>query len=231
MTSEPQSLSFAADLPFEYVGGDASLDLVNTVDWTARGLEMDRLSSYERLVRWAEGAGVVGAAEGEALRRRAESRPREAEAAYRSARRLRSVVRRLYLAAVRAEPLDAALGDFNPVLGEAMRRLELAPGTAAPREGRVARWEWVERGERLDSLLWPVARAAADLLASPEGARVRVCGGEGCGWVFVDRSRNGFRRWCQMEVCGTREKSRRRADRGRPPERGARGAISSSGRG
>ena len=229
MSTDPQSLSFASDLPFEYVGGDASLDLVNTVDWTARGLEMDRLSSYERLVRWAEGAGVVGAAEGEALRRRAKARPQEATAAYQSARWLRWVVRRLYLAAANAEPLDAALGDFNDVLAGAMRRLELAPAPAG--EGRVARWAWVGRDERLDSPLWPVARAAADLLASAEGDRVRVCGGEGCGWVFVDRSRNGFRRWCQMEVCGTREKSRRRANRERPVGRGVPGAVSSSGRG
>jgi predicted RNA-binding Zn ribbon-like protein len=29
--------------------------------------------------------------------------------------------------------------------------------------------------------------------------------------MYVDRSRNGLRRWCQMEVCGTKEKSRQRA--------------------
>jgi predicted RNA-binding Zn ribbon-like protein len=28
----------------------------------------------------------------------------------------------------------------------------------------------------------------------------------------VDRSRNGFRRWCQMRTCGTREKTRRRRE-------------------
>jgi predicted RNA-binding Zn ribbon-like protein len=33
--------------------------------------------------------------------------------------------------------------------------------------------------------------------------------------MFVDRSRNGFRRWCQMATCGTEEKTRRRAARAR----------------
>jgi predicted RNA-binding Zn ribbon-like protein len=56
-----------------------------------------------------------------------------------------------------------------------------------------------------------VLRAAGDLLASDEAARIRECGGEDCGWMYVDRSRNGLRRWCQMEVCGTKEKSRQRA--------------------
>jgi predicted RNA-binding Zn ribbon-like protein len=64
--------------------------------------------------------------------------------------------------------------------------------------------------QRLDSVLWPVLRSAAALLASDEADKVRTCAGPDCGWVYVDRSRNGFRRWCQMRTCGTREKSRRR---------------------
>jgi predicted RNA-binding Zn ribbon-like protein len=41
--------------------------------------------------------------------------------------------------------------------------------------------------------------------------RVRVCPLDegGCGWVFLDRSRNGSRRWCAMADCGTQAKSRR----------------------
>ncbi|WP_352849024.1 CGNR zinc finger domain-containing protein [Mesorhizobium sp. M0199] len=35
-------------------------------------------------------------------------------------------------------------------------------------------------------------------------ARLRVC--PRCGWLFVDISRGGKRRWCNMRVCGNREK-------------------------
>ena len=66
----------AADPPLRYIGGDASLDLVNTVDWTARGLANERLTGYERLTRWAEGAGVLPRAEAQRLR--AEARERHA---------------------------------------------------------------------------------------------------------------------------------------------------------
>ena len=38
--------------------------------------------------------------------------------------------------------------------------------------------------------------------------------GADCGWMFVDRSRNRLRRWCQMETCGTMEKTRRRYGKG-----------------
>lgn len=34
--------------------------------------------------------------------------------------------------------------------------------------------------------------------------RVRRC--PRCGWLFVDASRGGKRRWCSMQVCGNREK-------------------------
>src|SRR5215210_6856368 len=75
--------------PFKYVGGDPSLDLVNTVDWTDAGLVHERLPDYGALTRWAEGAGVVTPAVAQRLRRQAAERPREAAAALDAARQLR----------------------------------------------------------------------------------------------------------------------------------------------
>ena len=211
--ADTASMSFAPELPFVYVGGDPSLDLVNTVDWTEAGMEMDRLADYARLTLWAEGAGIVGAGDGAELRREARERRDEAEAAYREARRLRLALHRLYAGVATGTVREAALADFNDMLGASMGRLALIGAGGAPGGGPLVRWTWRGAGDRLDALLWPVVRAAATLLVSDEGGRVRVCAGAGCGWVFVDRSRNGFRRWCQMEVCGTREKSRKRASK------------------
>jgi predicted RNA-binding Zn ribbon-like protein len=75
------------------------------------------------------------------------------------------------------------------------------------------RWSWRESGDSLDSPLWPVVWSAAMLLVSEEVGRIRICGGQDCGWVYVDRSRNGLRRWCCMQTCGTQAKSRRRRER------------------
>ena len=57
---------------------------------------------------------------------------------------------------------------------------------------------------RLDSMLWPVAVAAVELLTSPQLSRVKKCAG--CPWVFLDQSKNLSRRWCVMQGCGTHEK-------------------------
>jgi len=69
-----------------------------------------------------------------------------------------------------------------------------------------------------DGTLGSVAKgwaAFCDLLIPPlvalqdRRARLRLCGNERCGWVFVDRSANGRRRWCDPRACGNRMKVRR----------------------
>jgi predicted RNA-binding Zn ribbon-like protein len=42
-----------------------------------------------------------------------------------------------------------------------------------------------------------------------ERPRLRACGNRRCGWLFVDRSANGRRRWCDPKACGNRMKVRR----------------------
>jgi len=48
------------------------------------------------------------------------------------------------------------------------------------------------------------------LTASIEGdwSRLKICPDDDCQWAFVDQSRNRSRRWCSMEVCGNRDKTR-----------------------
>ena len=225
MRKAPTALSFAPDLPFKYVGGDPCLDLVNTVDWTGRGLDKDRLTDYARLTRWAEGAGLVSRREAERLRREGAARPREAQTACVAARWLRQVLQRLFASIAAGERPGAALDDFNDLLAEALRRLRISPiskaaGTARARAAQSpVGWEWQGREDDLESILWPVVWSAAHLLTSLEARRVRVCASTDCGWIYVDRSRNRLRRWCEMETCGTLEKSRRRSERrrGAPP--------------
>jgi predicted RNA-binding Zn ribbon-like protein len=64
----------------------------------------------------------------------------------------------------------------------------------------------VWRYETVDSPLWPVALAAYELLTGPRAGRIKRCAG--CPWLFLDQSKNGSRRWCSMEICGTNQKVR-----------------------
>jgi predicted RNA-binding Zn ribbon-like protein len=56
----------------------------------------------------------------------------------------------------------------------------------------------------LARLLVPVTHAAMD----GSWARVKACVADDCQWAFYDSSRNRSGRWCDMAVCGNREKVR-----------------------
>ncbi|MGC4026813.1 MAG: CGNR zinc finger domain-containing protein [Mesorhizobium sp.] len=56
-----------------------------------------------------------------------------------------------------------------------------------------------------------VAMSALNLLQPERLSRMRICAN--CGWLFVDRSRNGSRIWCDMAVCGNRRKAARHYNR------------------
>jgi predicted RNA-binding Zn ribbon-like protein len=68
----------------------------------------------------------------------------------------------------------------------------------------------------LHRLLWPIAESAAELLTSQEVSSIRLCEAPDCDWLFLDNSRNRSRRWCDMKICGNREKARRHYRRSRP---------------
>lgn len=214
----PSSLSFQPELAFKYIAGDPSLDFVNTVDWTEDGLVEDRLTDHGRLLEWAAQAGILSASERTRLRAAALRSPAAAQAAFEAARRTRWTIRRTFEAVVGGKRSDDALREFNALLGDAHSHLELTwlPAGARPtraRPGAPLHWGWRDGDDELSRVLWSIVRAAGTLLTSDEASRVRICGGPRCGWMYVDRSRNGLRRWCEMSVCGTREKSRRRAVR------------------
>jgi len=199
----------AERLPFKYVGGDPAVDLVNTIDWTSTGLKDERLGDYQRVLRWAEGAGVLSSRAALALQKRAAAHPGEAEAAHRTVQRAREVVHRVFYEMARGSISPEAVEDFNRLLAPVLEHLQLLR-TRSPGKTPQLELGWEQQEGRLESVLWPVIWSAAALITSDESEKIRVCGGPDCGWMYVDRSRNGLRRWCQMETCGTREKTRRR---------------------
>lgn len=50
------------------------------------------------------------------------------------------------------------------------------------------------------------ARSALKLVCLPEPERLKIC--PNCEWLFIDKSRNRSRNWCDMNVCGNRAKAR-----------------------
>jgi predicted RNA-binding Zn ribbon-like protein len=214
----PRALpELAADLPFKFVGGRPSLDLLNTADWPSTGPARDRLSSYERFLEWGLEAGVLDPVAAGRLRKRAAADPSGAGRSLERCLELRRALHRTVVAIVAGRGVAAAADRLGPFLHEALPHLALEPGRAGA-GGLRAGWSGLDAS--LDGPTWPVVWDAVQLFLSDEASRLRVCGGQDCGWVYVDRSRNGLRRWCEMETCGTTAKNRRRGRRPRGPSSG-----------
>lgn len=65
----------------------------------------------------------------------------------------------------------------------------------------------LRRGRTEDDLLTATALSALRLVSGDAVGRMKICGS--CGWLFLDRSKNRSRTWCDMAVCGNRAKARR----------------------
>jgi predicted RNA-binding Zn ribbon-like protein len=64
----------------------------------------------------------------------------------------------------------------------------------------------VRRQETAESILAPVAEAAADLLTTADFELVKRCEDDACVLWFSDQTKSHNRRWCSMEKCGNRHK-------------------------
>jgi predicted RNA-binding Zn ribbon-like protein len=194
---------------YELSGGELCLDFANTVDSRPTEEPRELLSDYSNLVQWSAQAGAITPRAAKRLDREADRQRGLATAVLRRARTLREAIFRVFSAvAFGTTPPNAALDVLNRHLPAVLKHLRVM------RDGADYRWEW-EREDALDHMLWPVLRSAAELLTSDRLDRVRVCSADDCDWLFLDQSKNRTRRWCDMTVCGNRNKVRqfRRAQR------------------
>jgi predicted RNA-binding Zn ribbon-like protein len=188
------------------------LSFANTAGWHAGPDPDEHLTSYEAALAWAAEQQIIDETQIRALRSLAVERSGDVGGALARIVGVREAVYRMFVAAAhghRPEPADLAL--LNDVLAESTGHLRLA--AASGQDGPAYEWTWVGLEGDLAGLLWPVARAAAALLTSPQLVRVRDCANETCGWLFIDRSKNGSRRWCDMGDCGNRAKAKRFRER------------------
>jgi predicted RNA-binding Zn ribbon-like protein len=196
---------------FRFIGGDPSVDFVNTADWQEETLLLEAIPDYDALVRWAVLGGVIDQHAAGMLRSRAHRDSDAAEQATVRARELRDVIHRAFLAVAHSGPamqpvtdlVRTAIESLDVLLGDVLPHMRLHTEHGRPALG------WKGMGVELDCITWPIVWSATQLVVSDSIARIRVCAGMNCGWMYVDTSRNGLRRWCRMEGCGARDKARR----------------------
>ncbi len=194
---------------FNFGSGLLCLDFANTAGWHASSQPVERLTSYRDLVHWASAAGVLEASYAAHLLDLESRDGHKAMQCLEQAIELREVLYRIFAACANDRPVDEKdLESFNAHLRYAFShaRIQL--------DGKESRWEWEDLPEALERPLWPVVRSALEVITSEQLQRVGQCQDDrGCGWLFLDTSRNRTRRWCSMESCGNRAKAQRHYSR------------------
>ena len=204
--------NYASAAEMKLVGGRLCLDFINTVDGRKSDLRRtesppmlgDKLGEYSDLVEWSRHAGIITAKVAERWIHAGQQNSSEAKKVLDRAITLREALYRIFKAVIAGRrPQAVDLGVLNDELLEARTHERMTHGANG------FTWEWVDSEAALDRMLWSIAHSAAELLTSGDLSRLRECGGEECGWVFEDTSRNRSRHWCDMQDCGNLAKVRR----------------------
>ena len=171
----------AAALPTEL---ELPLAFVNTLDVEDT---RDELGNPASLLVWLVGHGLVDP----------ETRVSRRDLAL--AIELRDALRRAAFAhsgqALPSEELDAV----NRVLARLPLDVQI-DSAGAPR--------FEPRGEGVTAALGRVVCDVARARTLGTWDRLKLCPAEDCLWAFFDSSKNRSRRWCSMNVCGNRTKTR-----------------------
>ena len=172
---------------------DLCLAFANTRYWRGTTEPTEELRAPADLLRWVEQNERLPAV---VLRRVARADAGMLEAAL----AVREAMHRCFAASATGRPVpEADVASLNTALAHAPPRQRVTRGG----------WEVGMTEASIGALLAPVLWAAADLLVGRRLERVRQCANPECGWLFLDDSKSGNRRWCSMSACGNRAKAHR----------------------
>lgn len=187
------------------IAGWLCLDFSNTLGDHASEHPREFLRSYFDLVKWSNYTGIISDEEEYSLLHKAEEFPNEAERVHKNAIELREIIFQIFSSIAKNTSLqEKDISEFNKKLSIMMKYSKL--------EITKTGIEWNVKGNKdlLDRPLNVVIQSAFMLLTSSELHKVKMCADErGCGWLFVDHSKNRSRRWCDMTDCGNIAKQKR----------------------
>ena len=181
-------------------GGCLVFDFVNTVNTRKPAPEFEYLKTFEDVLEWSAKVGSVDDEKLNALRKYAAQKPENSLAALQDVIETREMLYELFSSIATGNvPGEAVIAAFNRRLSFAFQRINIVfgPERAAFRFGD----DDLFPGEPL----LPVLKSASEIVTNQDFARIKEC--PRCGWLFLDSTKNGKRKWCDMNVCGSREKS------------------------
>jgi predicted RNA-binding Zn ribbon-like protein len=186
-------------------GGAACLDFVNSALNTEKEEIVERLNTYDDLLILSSRLFLIDNQNIKLLREKAKNNPGEANEILSVARQVRLRLDEVFrtmahgqLDKIEPMKLEKLNQDFAETLNN--RKLVVTSGQLQMR--------WLTN-ENIDLKLplWTFILSAYELLLHEEKQYIRQCAA--CRWLFLDTSKSHRRKWCDMQTCGSSEKSRR----------------------
>jgi predicted RNA-binding Zn ribbon-like protein len=187
---------------FDVGAGALCLDFANTSADRLGNERSETIRRYEDLLSWCKETGVLDPQNYKRLIALSSAERRSASLILQRAIKLRVLIYQIF---------SAMASGRNPATGDLSNLTSLwARATASMTLVKSGRS--FKLSIDVNDLEYPIGRvleSAMELLTSKEVGRLRQCASSTCDWLFIDRSKNRSRRWCDMQICGSRLKSRR----------------------
>ncbi len=181
-------------------GGILCLDFVNTIPDRMDGSDRDLLKDIHDLIYWAKKVSILDAGLFTALTKEREKNNRQANKIFSEALYLRSIIYAVFKPICHHKKADKTdLDAFNKLAARYFPFLEIIF-----QKNRYVE-EWNFGTNHFSYITGPIIKSAHELLLSDKLSRIKEC--PNCGWLFLDTTKNGRRRWCSMEDCGNNVKA------------------------
>ena len=183
-------------------GGCVVFDFTNTIGSRKEERLRDYLKTYPDFLLWVNRQGLLPQSRFNALSKLAKQEPEKGNIAFQKIVETREVLYALFSPlALNENPKKETVDKFNKLLQESFSYISIDIGNTKNE---------INFADVTLSYLEPlhiILKSAFDVLTQEEMARIKEC--PSCGWLFLDKTKNKKRRWCNMLDCGSKDKASR----------------------
>jgi predicted RNA-binding Zn ribbon-like protein len=181
-------------------GGLLCLDFINSVHGRHEQPLRDYFSGIHDLIHWAKRLGVIDSKTEKKLTAASESQPAKSLQFFNDAIAFRELMFVIFRNIISEKKVPAAqLKKYNDMLKIYFPYLQIK------QSGQGFEEQWLLDETDFKRLLAPILNDSYETLLSDKLRRIKEC--SNCGWLFYDTTKNGKRRWCSMQTCGSNVKA------------------------
>lgn len=184
-------------------GGCPVFDFTNTISNRNDPDYFDYLTKYEDFIQWIDKVGLLSKGKLNAIIAFSKHHPRKSTDVFKQVMEARETTFKLFSSLAKNHKAEReTLESFNHFLSEALSNMQVELGRT-----EIATSFNISEKTILKEPLYLLIKNAFDILSTQHFERIKEC--PACGWLFLDTTKNGKRRWCNMQVCGSNDKARR----------------------